>query len=214
MAQKITRQLKNSVNMLPASGARIGETLKTSMVVAISRAASWPVWRSRMIARVITMLAQAPTPWRKRRAIKRLGAGRQAAPDAANDEKRQARNRSAVCGLPDPKSAHREPGTGRPREKSSSGSSAPRRYPPTDRGRWPGKAGRYMSIANGPMAESIPRTMAFRRKADFMRGSFSSHRHKAVRQTCDEPECKRMRRVVLRNVGRGANAVRNPVTVF
>src|SRR5215204_2078548 len=35
-----------------------------------------------------------------------------------------------------------------------------------------GKAGRYMSMANGPMAESMPRTSALRRKADFMKKSF------------------------------------------
>ena len=139
MAQKMTRQLKNSVNVLPASGARIGETLKTSIVVAIRRAASWPVCRSRMIARVITMLAQAPTPWTKRRAISASALGREAAPDAADDEQRQPEidrrfAADAIGNRPVEDLAERDR-----REKSSSGSSAPRRYPPTDRGRWPGR---------------------------------------------------------------------------
>ena len=90
IAQKITRQLKNSVSVLPASGARIGETLKTSMVVAISRAASCPVCRSRMMARVITMAAQAPTPCRKRKRDQGFGIGCKAAADPRKDEQRQA----------------------------------------------------------------------------------------------------------------------------
>ena len=90
IAQKITRQLKNAVSVLPASGARIGETLKTSMVVAISRAASCPVCRSRMMARGITMAAQEPTPCRKRNAIRVSTLGAKLQPMPRKDEQPQA----------------------------------------------------------------------------------------------------------------------------
>ena len=61
-AAKMKRQLVCETTMLPASGARIGETLKTSISSDIKRVASGPVCRSRTTARGITMPAQAPTP--------------------------------------------------------------------------------------------------------------------------------------------------------
>ena len=139
MAQKMTRQLKNSVNVLPASGARIGETLKTSIVVAISRAASWPVWRSRMIARVITMLAQAPTPWTKRRAIRASALVAKLHPMPPMTKSVKAEIDAAVCGLRDRKSGHRGPGRAPTARKKLIRLICTRRYPPTDRGRWQGR---------------------------------------------------------------------------
>jgi hypothetical protein len=65
-AQNTLRQPATSISRLPASGARIGETLTTSMSKAIRRAAAWPVCRSRTTARGITMPAQAPRPCTKR----------------------------------------------------------------------------------------------------------------------------------------------------
>ena len=67
--QNTPRQPAASITKLPASGARIGETLNTSISSDISRAASVPVCRSRTTARGITMPAQAPSPCTKRKAI-------------------------------------------------------------------------------------------------------------------------------------------------
>ncbi len=53
---------------LPASGARMGLTLKTSISSDISRVASAPVCRSRTTARVITLGAPPPSPCTKRNA--------------------------------------------------------------------------------------------------------------------------------------------------
>ena len=68
------------------SGARIGDTLNTSISSDISRAASVPVCRSRTMARGTTMPAQAPSPWMKRKAISHsiVGASAEPMPPAAN----------------------------------------------------------------------------------------------------------------------------------
>ena len=68
--QNTARQPASAITALPASGARIGEMLKTSISSAIRRAASLPVCRSRTTARGIAMPAAAPSPCRKRIAIR------------------------------------------------------------------------------------------------------------------------------------------------
>ena len=80
---KTARQPKGTISALPVSGARIGETLKTNMISAISRVASTPVWRSRMMARGITIEAQAPIPCTKRKAISHSMLGASAQPTEA-----------------------------------------------------------------------------------------------------------------------------------
>ena len=59
---KISRQLPIAISPLPASGASIGEIEMTSITIAISRVASGPVCRSRMIARGTTITVAAPSP--------------------------------------------------------------------------------------------------------------------------------------------------------
>ena len=68
-AQNTPRQPVKAITPLPTSGARIGETLNTSISKDISRAASLPVCRSRTTARGIAMPAAAPRPCTKRSAI-------------------------------------------------------------------------------------------------------------------------------------------------
>ena len=79
-ATNTARQPKGTMMALPISGARIGDTLKTSMIVDISLVASMPVWRSRMTARGITMHAAAPMPWTKRKKISHSMLGENPAP--------------------------------------------------------------------------------------------------------------------------------------
>jgi len=55
-----TAPIESAITKLPIPGARIGETLITSMSIDISLVASCPVWRSRTIARGTTIPAQAP----------------------------------------------------------------------------------------------------------------------------------------------------------
>ncbi|MNT39881.1 hypothetical protein D3C72_1761650 [compost metagenome] len=69
-AQNTPRQPVKAMTRLPASGARIGDTLNTSISSDISRAASVPVCRSRTTARGIAMPAAAPRPCTKRSAIR------------------------------------------------------------------------------------------------------------------------------------------------
>ena len=68
-ATNTARQPNGTISALPASGARIGDTLRTSMTVAISRVASTPVCRSRITARGTTITDAAPMPWMRRKAI-------------------------------------------------------------------------------------------------------------------------------------------------
>ena len=65
-AQNTPRQPATAITPLPTSGAKMGETLNTSISSDISRAASAPVCRSRTTARGITMPAAAPKPCKKR----------------------------------------------------------------------------------------------------------------------------------------------------
>ena len=51
-----------------------------------------------------------------------------------------------------------------------------------------GSAGRYMSIANGPMAQSRPRTIAFRAKLDGMGGLFRDWRAADPSRPGDAPQ--------------------------
>ena len=80
MQPKIQRHPASATTRLPASGARIGETLNTSISIAPSRAASTPVCRSRTTARGMTMPAQAPTPAMKRITISVRASGASAQP--------------------------------------------------------------------------------------------------------------------------------------
>jgi hypothetical protein len=61
-AQNTARQPLHSIKKLPNSGARMGDTLNTSVSNAVRLAASSPVCRSRTTARGTTMPAQAPRP--------------------------------------------------------------------------------------------------------------------------------------------------------
>ena len=82
MAQKIMRQSPAASAVLPASGARMGATLMTSINVAMSCAASGPVYRSRTTARAMTMPEAAPNPCKARAAISQPMSGANAAPTA------------------------------------------------------------------------------------------------------------------------------------
>ncbi len=68
-AQNTPRQPVSAITALPASGARMGDTLNTSISSDMSRAASVPVCRSRTTARGIAMPAAAPRPCTKRSTI-------------------------------------------------------------------------------------------------------------------------------------------------
>ena len=60
--QNITRHPPSSISPLPANGASMGETLITSMIIAISRVACVPVCKSRITARGTTITTAAPSP--------------------------------------------------------------------------------------------------------------------------------------------------------
>ena len=66
-ATNTARQPNGTISALPVSGARIGDTLNTSMTSDISRVASTPVCRSRMMARGMTITEAAPMPCTKRK---------------------------------------------------------------------------------------------------------------------------------------------------
>ena len=78
--QNTPRQPVSAITPLPASGARIGETLNTSISSDMRRAASAPVCRSRTMARGIAMPAAAPSPCRKRSATRVSMSGARAQP--------------------------------------------------------------------------------------------------------------------------------------
>jgi len=82
-ATNTSRQLHNEITTLPANGARIGDTLITSISNAIRRAASWPVYRSRTIARGITIPAHAPKACKARKPINTSMLGANAQPTLA-----------------------------------------------------------------------------------------------------------------------------------
>jgi hypothetical protein len=79
-SQKIARHPSDSITTLPTSGARIGETLNTSISIAMSCVASGPVCRSRTIARGITIGAPPPRPCTNRKAISQPMSGASAQP--------------------------------------------------------------------------------------------------------------------------------------
>jgi hypothetical protein len=80
---KISRQEVYCTSRPPKTGARMGETLSASMASESSRAASGPVYSSRMTAMGITAVAAAPSPWKKREAISTPMLGAKAAPTEA-----------------------------------------------------------------------------------------------------------------------------------
>ena len=88
--QNTARQPPSAITPLPASGARIGEMLKTSIRSDMSFAASGPVWRSRTTARGTTVPAQAPRPWTKTEGDEPFDGGCQRAADAADHEQHEA----------------------------------------------------------------------------------------------------------------------------
>ena len=160
--QNTPRQPATWMTKLPVSGASSGEMLNTSISSDMSRVASTPECRSRTTARGITMPPQAPSPCTKRpsRNSSALGARAQAT-------------------LPQQNSVSPTYSGGLRPYMSDSGpySSWP---PPTAMKNtvrlsctvaafacrlWPieGSAGRYMSMANGPIAESSPRMMPCRK---------------------------------------------------
>ena len=93
-----------AISPLPASGASIGETEITSITIAISRVASGPVCRSRMIARGTTITVAAPSPCTKPRGDQRADRRRQRAAERADEEDRRARHRAAACARTGPTS--------------------------------------------------------------------------------------------------------------
>lgn len=66
---KISRQLPHAMMIEPVSGASIGETAMTIMMVAMTRAAAGPLATSRMTARGTAIIAAAPRPCTARAAI-------------------------------------------------------------------------------------------------------------------------------------------------
>ena len=95
-AQNTLRQPKASISRLPASGARMGDTLNTSISMDISRAASVPVCRSRTTARGITIVAQAPRPCTKRSATSVWMSGARAQPMLASANSVRPKNSGAL----------------------------------------------------------------------------------------------------------------------
>ena len=141
--------------------------------MAISRAASCPVCRSRMIARGMTMAAQEPTPCRKRKAIRVSTLGAKAAADAAQDEKPQAEIERRLAAESIRERPVDDLADGHRQEEAHQAHLHGAHIDLNSRA-MAGKAGRYMSMANGPTAESMPRTSALRRKADFIGNGFRS----------------------------------------
>ena len=85
-ATKTARQPNGTISALPASGARIGDTLKTSITSDISRVASTPVWRSRMIARGTTITDGRADALQEAEGDQPLDARRKAAADRAEEK--------------------------------------------------------------------------------------------------------------------------------
>ena len=85
-ATNTARQPNGTISALPVSGARIGDTLNTSITSAISRVASTPVCRSRMIARGMTITADAPSALHDAERNQPTDTRRQRAADRAGDE--------------------------------------------------------------------------------------------------------------------------------
>ena len=83
VTQKIACQFAVARMKPPSVGARIGATPITSISRDISRAASWPVARSRTIARGMTMLADPPSAATKRQTASQPRSGASAQPTEA-----------------------------------------------------------------------------------------------------------------------------------
>ena len=159
--QNTQRQLPSAITALPASGARMGETLNTSMSSDIMRAAWWPVCKSRTTARGMAMPADAPSPCTKRSATRVWMSCASAQPMLASTN----RPRPRYSGSLRPHRSDSVPNTGCPtpsakkkavRLACTAGTGAFRLAPIC------GSAGRYMSMAKGPMAESKPRMSTMR----------------------------------------------------
>ena len=82
IATNAARQPNGTISALPTSGAKIGETLNTSITSPISLVASTPVCRSRTTARGITVTAAAPMPCSSRQAISQWMSGARLQPSA------------------------------------------------------------------------------------------------------------------------------------
>ena len=89
-AQKTARQPKASMMKLPVSGARIGDTLNTSIKSDISLVASGPVCRSRTTARGTTMPVDRAQPLQQPEEDQPLDVGRQRRADAGDREDDEA----------------------------------------------------------------------------------------------------------------------------
>ncbi len=82
IARNTARQPSGTISALPASGAKIGDTLNTSITRPISRVAAMPVCRSRTTARGITVTAAAPMPCSSRQPISQPISGERLQPSA------------------------------------------------------------------------------------------------------------------------------------
>ncbi len=83
---------------------------------------------------------------------------------SAEREDDRRRNRAAACGRPCPRPARRRSGTRRTPRRTRSALICVAAIDAPRSAAIVGSAGRYMSIANGPMADSRPRTIALRAK--------------------------------------------------
>ena len=155
----------SSITMLPVSGARIGETLKTSISSDISRAASTPVWRSRTIGARDDHAGGGADALDEAEGDQHVDVGRERAADAAEREEREAEieRRLAADHVGDRAVDDLAEAEGDEERRQAH----LHRHRCRRRGsrRSTGSAGRYMSIAKGPMAESRPRTSAFRTRS-------------------------------------------------
>ena len=159
-ATNTARQPNGTISALPVSGARIGDTLNTSMTSDISRVASMPVCRSRMMARGMTITDEAPMPWTTRKKISHsmLGASAQPTEPAMKSAKADIERRLAadhVGDRPVDDLADAE------RHEEDTSVICVAAVDALRSAAMVGSAGRYMSIANGPTADSKPSTIAF-----------------------------------------------------
>ncbi len=82
--------------LLPAKGARIGETLITSIMRDSTLTASAPRNTSRTMARAMTMPLQAPSPWKNRMRIRVWMLGAKAQPMQARQYRAMPANRGGL----------------------------------------------------------------------------------------------------------------------
>ena len=160
MTQKISRQSPNTVTRLPASGARMGETLKTSISRDISCAAAGPVCRSRDDGAGDDDAGAGAHALQEAEADEPVDRRRQRAADRADDVKDEAQiERPLAAEHVGKRSVDdlRHP-PWRRRRKSSSPEPHGCRHAGSPR--WSAGAGRYMSRAKSPIAESSPSVRA------------------------------------------------------